>query len=228
MIIKNKYFVLLFRIALVLGCGYGLFLNTGILEGRFKLSMFLYYTILSNLVCFIYFLILTIRLGKGFRAFKEAPSYGSSLKGAFTLMITITFLIYHFVLAPTLFTMATDYVVYSVKDIIVHYYVPIMVILDWLLFDKKNSYKWYDPLCWLIIPFSYFIFTVIRAQFGGPITPSGSYYPCFFIDVNLLGWSGVLINVFLITIGFTILGYVFYLVDKIPLIAKKLKKTSKI
>ncbi|AMP20227.1 hypothetical protein AZF37_02700 [endosymbiont 'TC1' of Trimyema compressum] len=102
-------------------------------------------------------------------------------------MITITFLIYHFVLVPTLFTMSTDYVVYSAKGIIAHYYVQIMVILDWFLFDKRNIYKWHDPFRWLIIPFSYFVFTVIRAYTGGPITPSGSYYPYFFIDVNLLG-----------------------------------------
>ncbi|AMP20226.1 hypothetical protein AZF37_02695 [endosymbiont 'TC1' of Trimyema compressum] len=71
MIIKNKYVVLLFRIALLIGCGYGLFLNTGILEGGFKPSIFLYYTILSNLICFIYFLILILRLIKGLSAKKR-------------------------------------------------------------------------------------------------------------------------------------------------------------
>ncbi|MEG0378423.1 MAG: Pr6Pr family membrane protein, partial [Eubacterium sp.] len=136
-------------------------------------------------------------------------------KGAITMMITVTFLIYHFLLAPRAFSMNSDYNFWAPANLLVHYFTPLMVILDWLIFDKKNAYRPYDPLLWLAIPLLYLIFILIRAQLGGPITAAGSYYPYFFLDVDVLSWIGVLKWVLLIAVFFALLGYIIYFIDKI-------------
>ncbi len=53
--------------------------------------------------------------------------------------------VYHFFLAPVIFEMV-GYKPFSPNDIIVHYAIPLMVILDWLLFDPKPTYGPADPL----------------------------------------------------------------------------------
>jgi len=68
------------------------------------------------------------------------------LKYALMMMITITVVVYHFVLAPMVFRMNLNYEVYSLPDILIHYFTPLMFILDWLLFDEKNQVRRIDPL----------------------------------------------------------------------------------
>jgi hypothetical protein len=92
-----------------------------------------------------------------------------------------------------------------------------MTILDWLLFDQKSSFRWFDPIMWLSLPLTYFTFIIIRAKIGGVIAIVKSSYPYFFIDVDLIGWLMVLKNVGFLIIGFLILGYIIYIIDKISL-----------
>ena len=92
-----------------------------------------------------------------------------------------------------------------------------MTVLDWLLFDKKQNFRWFDPMLWISVPISYFIFLIVRARIGGMIAIVQSKYPYFFVDVDILGWINVLKYVGVFILGFLILGYVIYLVDKISL-----------
>lgn len=58
--------------------------------------------------------------------------------------------------------------------ILMHYIVPLMVILDYLLFFPKGLYKALHPLCWLILPYLYIAFTMICAKFGSKIFPASA------------------------------------------------------
>lgn len=214
--IKSKVVVIIFRVLLLLGCLLGLYQNSGLSSGALNLQMFNFYTILSNAVCLLFFIFMLIKtISNGI---SPAPRF----KGAITMMITVTFLIYHFVLLPQSFTMTSDYDSFSMADILVHYYTPIMVILDWILFDEKDRYKWYDPFIWLIIPYSYFIYVIIRAEVGGVLTAIGSRYPYYFIDIDAIGVTNVLWNVIILSCVFLFLGYIIYVVNKFHFNEKRL------
>ncbi|HAL63410.1 MAG TPA: hypothetical protein DCO93_03070, partial [Clostridiales bacterium] len=45
---------------------------------------------------------------------------------------------------------------------------PLIILADCLFFDKKGSYRPYDPFLWLIIPTAHFILTyfVLRPYYG--------------------------------------------------------------
>jgi hypothetical protein len=137
------------------------------------------------------------------------------VKGAFTLMITATFLVYLFMLSRTDFSMMS--VSFNVANVVLHYVVPVMVILDWLLFDKKRSYRWSDPFMWAVIPLLYLQFVFIRAEVGGVLTARGSRYPYFFLDIDAIGISAVLIYVLIFMVAFIVMGYVYVLVDRLLL-----------
>jgi hypothetical protein len=129
------------------------------------------------------------------------------------MCITLTLLIFHFLLRPTLFSMSdgASYVS-SPANIIVHYVVPLMVLTDWLLFDRKGMFKKTDPLVWTIIPWAYFAFSLVRAQFAA-FSNSDSRYPYFFIDIDKYGVGQVALNVLLIAVSYVTLGYILYLID---------------
>lgn len=162
-----------------------------------------YFTYQSNILVIVYF-ILDI-----FNIIKKKETFYPRFKGAVTMSITVTFLVYHFLLSTTSGKLeGIDYI----RNIILHYIVPIMTIFDYIIFDKKGIYKIIDPILWLIIPILYFVFVLIRARVGSPFS-DGSYYPYFFVDIDKYGLKTVLRNVFFITLFFAVLGYIEYFID---------------
>jgi hypothetical protein len=221
MYINNKWLRTGWRLLLIGVCLWGILLN--VLASTDWLSILSYYTIQSNLIVLVFFIIFLIY---SLRLKKKAPSARYyTIKGAVTMCITLTLLIFHFLLRPTLFSMSdgASYV-NSPMNIIVHYVVPLMVLADWLLFDRKGAFKKTDPLVWTIIPWAYFAFSLIRAQFA-VFTNTGSRYPYFFIDIDKYGIGQVALNVLVIAVGYVALGYILYLIDlglsKIPRRKKK-------
>ena len=128
------------------------------------------------------------------------------------MAITITFLIYHFLLSASDFAMPEPYKGHFISSILLHYIIPIMTIFDFIIFDKRGIYTKKDPFTWLLIPSAYFIFSIIRAYLGEPFS-GGSRYPYFFIDIDKYGLGLVLINTVLLAIGFLIIAYSIYFID---------------
>lgn len=194
---------------------FGLLSHVGVFRGAINLSLFVYYTIQSNALVLLLFSYLSIRtLIDLIKNGKTGNStYIPRVKGAITLAIVVTFIVFWVLLAPSMFTMADNqYNLLGLDNNLVHTIVPILAVLDWVLFDKKGYFQKKDPLYWTSIPLVYFLFAIIRAQIGGPLY-NGSYYPYFFIDFDALG--GV---VFLYVIGiyafFLGLGYFIYWIDQ--------------
>ena len=174
-------------------------------DKKIDIETLYYFTYQSNILVIVYFIIDIIYL------IKKQKIFMPRLKGTITMSITVTFLIYHFLLSGGYDNRAD-----IIRSTILHYIVPIMTIADYILFDKKGIYKNIDPILWLIIPLIYFLFIFIRAKLGGELS-NGSYYPYFFIDINKYGIKTVLKNALFITIAFTILGYIELFIDRIIL-----------
>jgi hypothetical protein len=208
MYVKNLKITITFRVLLTLLCLSGIVLNIASWENGVW-EILSYYTLQSNILVFIFFSYWVWRI---WRARPKQPIVLSpTIKGAVTICVTLTFLVYHFMLAPTMFTMDNQYAL-SPANLLVHYITPLMVIADWLLFDKKGLLKKLDPLKWLLIPLAYFVFAVIRAQFT-TFSFSDSRYPYFFMDFDKFGAGRVGIYILFITIGYVALGYLFYFAD---------------
>lgn len=217
MYIKNRMVAVIFRLSLLIICFIGIFIKLGLIDGQLKLYMFIYYTIQSNILVFITFLYITIQ------SIKDIKMYGVKgvsmpmpyFKGAVTMAIVVTGVVYHFLLRPIHFTMGNISHLDFIGNIILHYIIPFMVFFDWIIFDKKNSYRLFDPLIWLTIPLVYFVFVLIQSQFGSFIPNQNTPYPYPFIDIYTFGWLKVLKNIFFLTIAFTVLGYIIYFIDKL-------------
>lgn len=177
-----------------------------------------YYTNLSNVAVFVFFVVFAVfeilNLIKKTHLGKNTLFY--TAKGAITMCIVITGLIYHFLLAEP-----NNPGFWEAGNIIKHYLVPIMVLVDWIVFDSRQRYKWWSPLTNVILPYAYLIFALVRGALVGPDAPLQYCYG--FINVTEYGALQVFINCVVISLAVVALSYLIFLVDQLPIISAKLK-----
>ncbi|MEU8232036.1 Pr6Pr family membrane protein [Actinoplanes sp. NPDC048967] len=135
----------------------------------------------------------------------------AALKGAVTLYVAITGLVYHLVLTNPASGFAVDPVHRDLPEAIgnqlLHTVVPLLAVLDWLVFDERGRFRWRHALYWLAFPLGYLAFALIR----GLVVDK---YPYPFIDVNELGYDGVSISSAGFAVAFWILGLLFVAIDR--------------
>ncbi|MBG0827515.1 Pr6Pr family membrane protein [Planomonospora sp. ID67723] len=158
-----------------------------------------YFTVQSNIMLVAYYLWLLWR---------GVPS--ALLKGAVTLFISITGLVFHFVLmhGASPLGMLPDGRgddVLDMGNLLLHYVTPIMAVADWLVFDRALRPSWTVPLAWLAYPGLYLVFALARGTLLDPGTERRYPYP--FLDVDELGYDGVALQAVVLTTFFAVLGY---------------------
>lgn len=198
---------LAFKLAAFLCGAWGISLNLGISSGGFTLNGLAYYTLQSNVLCAVYFLGAAVHSARHLD--EDAPAFLPRWKGAVVMCITVTLLIYHFLLAGGSFTMNGRV---DAGNLLVHYIVPVMTILNWLLFDQKGHYKKADPFLWLTAPIMYIVFVAVISQTSFRFY-DGSRFPYFFMDIDKLGFGSVAAYIGVLFLFFTALGYIIYAVD---------------
>lgn len=203
---KNKKSII-FKLFLFATSFVGILIQTGILEGEFNYHIFNYYTLISNLLCMIYFLLDAVYLSK------KNKTLFPKFKGVLTMGIVVTGIVFHFLLSKTLFDMGTTY---KISNILLHYVVPIGAILDYLLFDKKGTYNYKSPFLWVLLPDLYYVYVLVGRLFNIDFSiDTVSNFPYYFIDYELIGINKVIMYVLILNVAFIALGYVFVLIDNI-------------
>lgn len=168
-------------------------------------SFLSYYTIQTNIIVIIWFTVAVFYWKRG----KENPLLKPKIKGAFTLYITATFLIYAVLLNGLWSPKGMDLFL----SIITHYITPVAIILDWILTerkgDRKQSYKWSYALQWLVYPLCYLVYNQIYGKLTGLYL-----YP--FLNLPQIGWSGLAIRVIILCVFFIVFGCMYIFINKIP------------
>ena len=196
---------LIYRGAYILLSGFALLKWLGILDGNYMLEDVVYYTTLSNILCFAYFLAMFVAtiLNRSDKPISILPRF----KGAITLCIAVTGILFAVLPGPNHVSFASG---------ILHYICPIMVFVDYLLFDEKGCYKAIDPVFWLAIPLLYVVFALVRGAVGGEIGDTGSKYPYPFLDPTPAGAGNeMFLYIGIMMAAFLLLGYILLLIDKI-------------
>ena len=189
------------------------------------LSLVSYYTMQTNIMClvaFIFFEIADIANKK----YKNHETY-YLIKGALVISVLIMVVVYtislspEFSMTPNSMRRRTEYKM--IGNVLVHEISPILVILDYFLFDEKGNLKAFYPLIWMFIPANYVLYVYTYSSMGGQFYNTGGSrrVAYFFLDHNLVGYKGVVF--WLALIGFVIISLSFFLV----LIDKKLAKLKK-
>lgn len=185
-----------------------------------------YFTTISNLLCFLMFLFLSIKTLVELKQYGKdgSTSISPHIKGGITVAIILTMSVYHFILIP--YALSQDPLRrLNLNEIILHYIVPCLTILDWILFDEKKRFKFYDPVIWTVIPIVYVAFVFVQAIFNFVynLNIGMSKYIYIFFDIEVLGKNVVWENILKLSAFFLLVGYFIYGIDRI-----RIKKDEKI
>jgi hypothetical protein len=137
-------------------------------------NFFSFFTILSNLFVTIVFIISAFRLARGH---KPTPS-DDAVRGASVLYMIVTGVIYTVLLADKDVGLTLLFV-----NLQLHFIMPVVAVLDWLYQPFLNKLKTRQVLSWLIFPFAYLVYSLIRGA-------SIEWYPYPFLDPSKVGGYG--------------------------------------
>lgn len=199
---------------------YGLFLGGCMKNPGHSHNLLSYYTNLSNIIVLIYQLCVLgsfLAPNSSFYFAVRNPLLQYSVANA----ITMTFLVYHFVLFPTvkkhkeaLTDAEKSGGVITPNNLCVHYIVPLASLLFWLLFGSKELPFW-CVFAWLAVPAGYSLYILLRAALGINIYEKNTPYPYFFIDRNLIGTKRFIQNIALSLAAFFVLGLITYGISRL-------------
>lgn len=181
-------------------------------------DFYVHFTNISNFLCLGVMLAALIQT-----AGKKEDSYVTTvplLKFIGMLGILLTFLVFNIMLAGA--DGRDPLANWRVGSILFHVVLPIMYIADWFLFYERGKCKWYYPIASAAFPLAYAVFLLIQAiilMFDTsiliPTTTTPLIYPYFFVNLDTLGVSGVLMWVGILAAVFVAVGYLFLGLDKI-------------
>ena len=211
---------IILEIFIVLIAAYGMVMHSGWVQCEVRHDFFRYYTNLSNLLVAMFYLIRTVvRILRTYDGFFGKIIFSELWFYSVTMCIFLTFGIFHFVLVPQLKKAPSDSgefkFLHSFSNYIVHYIVPLLSLLNWLIFAKKEemSYSW--ALIWTVIPWIYVVYAMIMGAKGKIIERTDSAYPYDFMDVSRHGWKIVVRNCALVAVVFVLTGLLMIFVKKL-------------
>ena len=202
----------------IVGCiaSLGIFDNINLIRWDF----YVYFTNISNFLCLgVMFagLVQTVR--------KKENSYVTAapmLKFIGMLGILLTFLVFNILLAGE--EGRDPQLNWRIGSLLFHVLLPILYIADWFLFYERKKCKWYYPVTSVGFPLAYAIFLLVQAiilKFDSSIltpTPNSTtplIYPYFFVNIDKLGVTGVLMWIGILSAAFVAVGFAFFGIDKI-------------
>ena len=169
------------RVAIVV-CGL-----VGLLAGQHRIA---FYTSQSNIITLGYFAGVLYWMIRRNTVEPAAPR----LRGAVTLWIVITGLISHVLLQhgenPLPGLLADDPATALINRslFLVHYVVPVLVLVDWVAFGPHRVVPWRDLPLWILFPLGYGVASVARAVAFPTVSDR---YPYFFLDPTERGYDWV-------------------------------------
>lgn len=175
-------------------------------RGKFNpANFFSFFTIESNILAVISFILGALIVVDG----KKGHIF-ALFRGAATLYMMITGIVFSILLAG----LDVELTAVPWDNIVLHYIIPIVVILDWMVDPPNVRISFKQGLAWVIFPLAYLVYTLTR---GGMV----GWYPYPFLNPSTEGYA----NVILTAVGITIVttGLVWVLV-RVTQLRKRIKR----
>lgn len=169
--------------------------NEAFSEGNF----FSFFTIQSNIFAAV-MLVMSALVRRG-----ERSLLFDAVRGAATLYITITFVVFAVFLSGLQEDLDTHI---AFVNFVVHYLVPVVLLVDWFLDPPRHRLGTRIAALWLTYPAAWFAYTLIRGS-------AVDWYPYPFVDVASHGYGRVLVNAVVFTLAFAVGAALFaWLTDR--------------
>ncbi|CAN5722907.1 hypothetical protein BH11PSE13_BH11PSE13_26470 [soil metagenome] len=157
-----------------------------------------YFTVLTNLFVALALLLPLVAPDSGIGRFAARPT----VQGCAVNAILLVGIGYHLLLRHVWNPQGMQWI----ADMLLHYVMPILFFLHWLLVLPARRLAWSAPLVWCVYPVGYIVYALAR----GEVLQS---YPYPFIDVTAIGYSQSLLNAFGLLVCFVVLGLILVAVS---------------
>jgi len=217
--INNRTIALIFRFAALTIAVAGLLDMLGVFDGEFRARALMFYTMQSNILAVMLFIMLIVRTLTGLLENRlGSTGYFPRFEMVCANNVMLTFLVYWVMLAPTIFTMVEDYSLWTFDNLAVHGITPLLVLLDYILFTQPRHLKYRDIYCICFFPLTYVAFTSIAGLSGYVFFVSAAdglpvRFPYFFYDFDRIGMFS-LVYIGGMVVFFVIAGHLFYFIDR--------------
>jgi hypothetical protein len=204
MLMQKKYLLVTYKVLFgILGLSaiateiYALTIN-----GRFNfVNFFSFFTVESNLFA------ATMLIVSACMVRKWQTKLLLTLRGAATLYMVTTGIVFSVLLSGLEATVLTAV---PWDNIVLHYIMPIAVLADWLFDPPKSRIRFKNAIVWLVYPFVYVAYSLIRGQLVG-------WYPYPFLNPDTNGYIGIVVTSIGIAATILILTWILCLVREMPL-----------
>jgi len=126
------------------------------------------------------------------------------LRNTGLLMITMTMVLYHLLLAGT----SNPQSWYAISNILQHYITPMISIVVWLALGPRGQFKFSDTFAVFIVPIAYLAYTLIHGAVA-------SVYPYPFFNVIKYGYVSVLSLMGAVIVGGYVVTLIYYGVERL-------------
>lgn len=154
-------------------------------------NFFSFFTVESNIIAVVALFISALYAWRG-----NLPRWVHYIRGAATIYMTVTGITYSLLLRNVEVDTAVPWV-----NLVLHYIIPIVMIVDWLIDLPPFRIRVGQAMIWLLYPILYLAYSLIR----GPIV---DWYPYPFLDPRPEGYVPVIVTSIAIAIGALILAVV--------------------
>ena len=141
------------------------------------ITYFSFFTNLTNFLVALVFTAAAVRPSAAWGQWVLRPSVQAST----AVYIAIVGIVYQLLLRQLWNPQGAQWV----ADVLLHSVIPVGYVLYWWLFASRDKLSWKNAIGWLVYPGAYLVYTLARGAVSG-------LYPYPFVDVNALGYGGVL------------------------------------
>lgn len=160
--------------------------------------VFSFFTIESNILA-----VVALIVGALFAASGKIPRGFELFRGAVTLYMTITGIIFALLLSHLDSLTATPW-----DNIVLHYIMPAAILLDWFVWRPKVRISFKLSLVWLVYPLVYLAYSLIR----GSIV---NWYPYPFLNPSMSSITTIVVTCLGVAVFAVIVGWLLSLVTRI-------------
>jgi hypothetical protein len=149
-------------------------------RGRFvPINFFSFFTIESNIFAVIMLIVSAFAVAQQKQSMKLAL-----FRGAAMLYMLITGIVFALLLSG-LDNAALTAVPWD--NIVLHYIMPVVMLVDWLINKPKYTIRFKQALIWLVYPIVYVAYSLVRGSLVG-------WYPYPFLNPATKGYTGILLT----------------------------------
>jgi hypothetical protein len=164
------------------------------------LNFFSYFTILTNLLAAAAMLIPVLMPGSRTGQFFARASVRTAVAGYIIIVGIVYFLLLRDIGHAEGWSLFFDHVL--------HYVLPPLFVLDWLLFVPKGIVAWRNGFACLGFPALYIAWTLSHGALTG-------WYPYPFVNVSKLGYGHTFLNIAGLVLAFLALDFLLVAIDRV-------------